>query len=115
MKKSWETLKKKYPKIIKCGFECDLGWYDLIDYVCFFLQFDIEKNNYPSLEFIQIKEKFGTLRMYHKGANERQYGVINFAEFLSQAICELCGDKGKLCSKMWAKTLCESCEKKLMK
>lgn len=84
------------------------------------------------IEFCQIKEKFGTLRIYFdviplfeerdvqhldKTSIDRAYarfvgkvdGAIAFAENLSSSTCEKHGTPGKLYTSGWWKTLCEDC------
>ena len=70
-------LFSKYPKIFRqkdlsmqetcmCwGIEHGDGWYKIIDILCYLLQGDINNNNYPQIEAVQVKEKFGTLRFYY--------------------------------------------------
>jgi hypothetical protein len=87
-----------------------------------------------SIEFAQIKEKFGLLRIYYdirplfKEADvahldaksiEKDYhnlqgfveGVITCAEVESSKICETHGAPGKLKRSGWWKVICENCEK----
>lgn len=110
MKKNLQAkLFKKYPKLLpvrnipKLGINthssiyCGDGWYSILEYLCRCIQFDIDTNKQPQIEFITVKEKFGGLRIYTDGGSERQYGMLCFAESLSTTICENCGSfKGKL-------------------
>jgi hypothetical protein len=76
-KKLTKKLLDKYPKLFRqaslspqdtsmCfGFQCGDGWYNLINWTCSQLQWDIDRNGYPQIEFNTIKEKFGTLRLYY--------------------------------------------------
>lgn len=57
----------------------------------------------------QIKEKFGTLRMYCDNVNDYARGVIDMTEALSEETCEVCGGKGKPTGGRWIQTLCEEC------
>jgi|Laugresu1bdmlbdd_1035124.scaffolds.fasta_scaffold30447_3 hypothetical protein len=57
-------------------------------------------------KFQQIKEKFGTLRIYTSHLNLYIDGAIDMAESMSEHICEKCGDKGQLYEKGWHRTLC---------
>jgi hypothetical protein len=57
--------------------------------------------------FTQIKEKYGSLRIYTSKMNEYYEGMIEMAEDMSEHICEKCGDKGRLYSIHWHKTLCD--------
>ncbi len=104
MKKALEDkLFDKYPKIFAqkdddpkktamCwGIECGDGWYWLLDNLCNHLQSHIDNNGYGQIEALQVKEKFGGLRFYTKGADRRQNACIRFAERLSMGICESCG------------------------
>lgn len=55
-----------------------------------------EKKQLP--QFMQIKEKFGGLRMYMSGGNGDPYfsAIINMAEAMASHTCEVTGDYGKL-------------------
>ncbi len=122
-----QALLSKYPKIFrqakdKCtetcmcwGLECSEGWFGLIDTLCELLQFDIDKNGQPQIEAAQVKEKFGGLRFYTTGTNDRQNGMIDFAERLSLTICESCGTTENVRQNKsgWIQTLCTKCRKML--
>ena len=59
----------------------------------------------------QIKEKFGTLRVYLTYKNsDRQLveKLIAEAETKSATTCEVCGDYGQLRTGPWVKTLCDA-------
>lgn len=56
---------------------------------------------------VQVKEKFGGLRFYVNGANDKQYELIDFAESLSLTTCEVCGKKGKRNRSGWITTRCK--------
>jgi hypothetical protein len=136
-------LFKKYPGLFKqrkfptsqsnmwCGADTDDGWYTLLDSVCNWLNWNITHNKYPKVEFTQVKEKFGTLRLYYtikgnkKGKDDKKEetedfirrcgeieGVISFAESLSGSICEVCGNPGKLTNEGWMRTECDLCRAK---
>jgi hypothetical protein len=135
------------------GVETGDGWYDIIDSLCGFLtdlrenrhyylrlkdQYRDNKNhgsidfNCPEIIFDQVKEKYGTLRVYWHFAGSEDYedikpkledpdeldraidrymnivdGVIDFCEYLSSKTCEVTGKPGKLYSKGWCVTLCK--------
>ncbi len=125
-KKLQQKFYDKYPKIFvqrklpmtetcMCwGIDCGDGWYWLIDNLCSSLQFDIDKNNEPQLEAVQVKEKFGTLRFYTNGSTDKQDGMISLAEFMSSSICENCGEIGKTTTNKvgYIQTLCKKCRGK---
>lgn len=89
------------------GFSCGDGWFPLIDALCEQLQFWTEQNRAPQVVATQVKEKFGRLYFYARGANEIQNGVIHFAEAMSGRICEKCGMPGQvLVTGGWHLTRC---------
>lgn len=119
----------KYPKILKteAGNEVSLdvgdGWYDLLDVLCSQVQHHIDWKNgdgqyskykdsrkegdhVPQLVAEQVKEKFGTLRFYAFGGDEKTAGMIELTEALSGRTCEECGASGKLTKGGWIRTLC---------
>jgi hypothetical protein len=134
MKPEYESyLLKKFPKLYTgvdinnkdakhpfelFGFECGDGWFRLILWLSRYLQDYIDKQNswaekYPDTHqkvdqvvVAQVKEKFGTLRFYTDGGNERTQSVISFAEYLSGYICETTGhtDDVGYNKKGWIKT-----------
>ncbi len=84
------------------GFECGEGWFKII----YDLLNDISKLNVPVV-ITQVKEKYGTLRIYHDGGNADVEALIDKAESLSSKTCEVCGRAGKLSGKGWYNTLCD--------
>ena len=150
-------LIEKYPKLFKnvnkspketliCfGCECGDGWYNILDNLCGFIVHIQECHSYfltkkdgkcidfhcPDVVFDQIKEKYGTLRVYwHFDSSyynelaaqlkdtesldsyinrysEMIESVISFCEYLSSKTCEVTGKPGKLYSKGWCVTLCK--------
>jgi len=88
-----------------------------------------------AIRFSQIKEKFGTLRIYHNFedkfkpedvkhldpadiiiARERAWGridgVLGIAHILSEQTCESCGAPGKLFTGGWWVTRCKECSER---
>lgn len=120
-----KKLCEKYPKIfanrngnpqetLMCwGFECGDGWYDLIDNLCGWLQFNTDRNGHlpkyaSQVVAVQVKEKFGGLRFYVEGATDAQYAAISLAEAMSHKICDVCGSPGKPSKGGWIKTRCDA-------
>lgn len=63
---------------------------------------------------LQIKEKFGTLRLYADFSVEGADAVVRQAERNSGTICEFCGAQGELRTDIgWIKTLCETHYRKI--
>lgn len=64
----------------------------------------------PQVQFVQVKEKFGSLRVYTNNVeNDNIYAYISFAETLSEKTCEVCGKYGKPSSGGWIKVTCDDC------
>ena len=118
-----EKLIQDHPKIFEVrkgtelmpfpmfGFECDSGWYNIINTLCYQIQSHIDWKNRNVEEVSQViaeqvKEKFGTLRFYVRGGDEYTNGMIRMAEALSAVTCETCGKPGKIRGKGWYYTSC---------
>ena len=114
-------LKKKYPNLynglrnkkssqggylmpIAFGIECGEGWYNLIDYVSAKLEALNQK-----LEVVQIKEKWGSIRLYLNISTDEADKIVEFVEKESETTCEICSKKGKLLTDGWWKVRCHSC------
>lgn len=121
-----KRLFRKYPKLFKqkdlsmdktcmCwGLKTGDGWYFLIDSLCAAIQHRIKYHNVRQIEFTQVKEKFGGLRIYHDSCDDGIESMIEFACALSNNICEQCGSTQKVKqTRGWIRTLCKDCLKKL--
>ena len=114
-----QKLYDKFPKIfaqkdlspaetLMCwGIECGDGWYDLIHDVCHYAQFQTDHNKAPQMVAVQVKEKFGTLRFYYNGGDDRTSGAVSFAELISGRTCEVCGKPGERSNTGWITVRCE--------
>ena len=118
-----EKLCKDYPKIFAnrfgdmtetamCwGFECGDGWYPLINLLCREIQWHLDKNaKEETTQFVasQVKEKYGTLRFYGDGGDDKINNFIWFAEVMSGITCEKCGAPGKHRGRGWFYTACDA-------
>lgn len=61
--------------------------------------------------FDQVKEKYGSLRLYHNG-NKDIDKITNEAEILSCHTCQECGKIGKQIGDYWIYTMCKECAEK---
>ena len=79
------------------GFECNDGWATLIEAT---LQLTQQHAELKALDVkvTQAKEKFGQLRIYHRGSDEDIGSVFEIAQLASSCICELCGKPGEVVS-----------------
>lgn len=89
------------------GCECDDGWFDIINNACALIQNHLKHElTCPAVEFVQIKEKYGGLRLYYHGGDEYVAGVCNMAEAMSYNVCEISGNRGELyAAGHWVRTL----------
>jgi hypothetical protein len=117
-----DKLIKKYPKLFRqvnlpmnqtcmCwGLECGNGWFNIIDNLCKNIQKHIDDNGLDQVEFQQIKEKFGGLRVYFAYGDSYIDDLVEQAEKDSYNTCELCGTTENIgYTQGWVTTLCEEC------
>lgn len=130
---SVEELKTKFKDILKgCYIGCGKGWsgilYDMFSTIKKRLEEEEDAPLY--FGFTQIKEKFGTLRIYYEihweeiNDTESRRKTCNIiekaidqAEILSEKTCELCGKPGYIedYSKGWLVCMCDECREKQKK
>jgi len=58
----------------------------------------------------QIKEKFGALRFYSYGGDDRIDRLVASAEAASGITCDVCGGRGRTQGRGWISTRCEKHE-----
>jgi len=82
------------------GCEHGDGWCSLLDALCETLTEHASALGRLPPEFVQVKEKYATLRAYVSGGgDEYDDGAISMAEDLSARICEVTGAPGVECVK----------------
>lgn len=82
--------------------DCGEGWWPII------AELDSHLRVYPNYKVVQVKEKFGGLRFYADGVDEKGYELIGAAERLASVTCEVCGKPGRLRDdRSWVRTLCD--------
>lgn len=60
--------------------------------------------------FTQIKEKYGTLRLYYgQGCGKNADKVLSYYERLSECYCQYCGKPSRYVTDGWITYLCEDC------
>lgn len=148
--KTLNDLKTEYPDFFtlsNLGYDCGDGWVFLIEEICKYVKRSqsvyvrpntgspnvlsmIKIENFINFKFLQIKEKFGTLRTYYEIStpkidlssydidyyNKHQLqvsmyigGFIEAIEAISGSICEYCGERGipgSTDERAWIKTTC---------
>lgn len=98
------------------GFTCDDGWYNLILGMCNNIQklIDEKPRLYENFEIVQVKQKFGSLRVYFKHGTSDVGDIIAEAENESCKICEKCGSRDKVHEHrkgMYVQSICTECAK----
>jgi hypothetical protein len=92
------------------GFQHGDGWFDLLWRLCERLEpvvADAEKETRRPFEVLQVKEKFGGLRLYANYNNDSISTLIEAAVVESFYTCEVCGQPGKCRVGGWIQTLCD--------
>lgn len=107
--------------IIRCGIECNDGWFELLKRCIEGVAAIIKKYPLTKVQVFQIKEKFGGLRIYLTPLSyndscglKEVFNIIDATEMDSHSICESCGDSGRsfVCDG-WVYTLCKICIKSI--
>ena len=88
----------------------DEGWRDLLQRACSRIRAVVRADD-GAFQTTQIKEKFGTLRLYWSGslspdAAARVEEAVDLAEARSACTCEVCGEPGRLYGPGWFTTRC---------
>lgn len=119
-----KRLKEKHPVMFSkpYGGVCvGEGWWPIIESLCDQIDHYVkwkneQKEKYnrgegcPEVIVDQIKEKFGGLRFYYTGGDDRVYGMVTMAESWAGHACEICSKPGKSRNDGWIKTLCDDHE-----
>ena len=103
--RDYNLLKEKYSHLFEerfWGFDCNDGWYDLLDEM-------LSKIQHYQIKIVQIKEKFAQLRVYTEHIDEEVEKIIEIYEDRSIKTCEICGKRGEIRNTGWIRTLCNSC------
>ena len=109
-----QRMKEQFPNMFSQpygGFAIGEGWWPIIESLCGNIQHYLnwknkEREVVPQVVVAQIKEKFGGLRFYYEGGDDRIHGMVSMAESWADKSCETCGVPGQSRSGGWIKTLC---------
>lgn len=110
---NFNELVKKFPMLyhLDFHFECQSGWYEIINKLSENIMKVINQKRFTPVStpiIHQVKEKYGTLRVYTGSSIDEIYNLIDETESDSAHTCEICGSIGKLTNiNKWLKTLCE--------
>jgi hypothetical protein len=108
-------IKRRYPMMFQgidlYNFGCDDGWRSILEELCA----NLAAMELPALRILQIKEKFGGLRVYVRGGNAAVNAEFRKAVGEAAKTCEVCGAPGVIDQRSaegpfrWVKTLCAPC------
>jgi hypothetical protein len=105
-----QELGEKYRHILRTPFlfECGDGWFDIVDKALMAMDPILREGE---IKILQIKEKYGGLRIYTTFTNDALDAIVARAEDEAKKTCEICGREGKMtCTHRWYRTLCPNCE-----
>lgn len=88
-------------------FEISKGWYDIAE------NFFKNIKKIKGVEVIQIKQKFGELRIYVSHTNDKIEKLIKVSTEEAEHTCEMCGVNnewvGKKRPRFWIFNICDEC------
>jgi hypothetical protein len=87
---------------VYCLADCGPGWLPAIIPV-------LEICEARGIRVVQIKEKFGGLRIYLDDTDDDVHAAILLAESIASRTCEECGAPGELRGPGWYRTRCDDC------
>jgi hypothetical protein len=90
--------------------ELDLpeGWMYLFLQACEDIKEPLVKaSDLDKFRFLQVKEKYGRMRLYHSGASEEVNDILDKYEFLSEQVCSKCGKPASAMTRGWICPFCE--------
>lgn len=89
------------------GFGCAEGWLGILDGLCECITNADRQSDSAKTRIVQVKEKLGSLRVYHSSHDPIINAYVRMAEEMSQRVCEVCGSPGKLITDSgWMRTRC---------
>lgn len=123
------SMEKEFPEMFAHpygGFAIGPGWWPIIRSLCANIDYHTKYRNqtreqllkdnpynHPIPDYVepvvvaQIKEKFGGLRFYYDGGDDRICGMVRMAESWAARSCETCGAPGRSRDGGWIRTLCD--------
>lgn len=90
---------------------CGAGWFLLVETLCGEIQKLVDDRDLPQVTIVEIKEKFGLMRVGCQSVSEPVRALIETAQNASGRVCEACGAIGitQRTKHGWIKTLCVLC------
>jgi hypothetical protein len=94
----------------RLSFEVEDGWLPLLEDLFEKMATVVKRDNLAEFQIVQVKEKFGGLRVYIHNGNKDINDLISAAEAKAWVTCEYCGEPGE-CHSFggWYITECDVC------
>lgn len=89
--------------------ECGPGWDGLLDRLR--AQLEVDRSTGLTPQVLQVKEKFGRLRVYLHGESPETEALLKTLITESGLTCEVCGQQGTLGGDGWLMTRCDACRR----
>ena len=103
----------KFPMM---GLEIPDGWYKLFFQMCSDIKPILEKEGVlDDFYFLQVKEKYDTLRCYHSGAPKEVDDIIMKYEAMAYYVCTQCGKPATCMTTGYLASFCDDCWKDLVR
>jgi len=112
-KKLLETYSPLFKPDQPPQFDCEDGWYDLLDE--FFAKL-MKMDRPPDFKMVSIKQKYGGLSVWGHNWNDAIYDMFHEVERESINICEHCGSRSKvrfITIDGWEQVACYPCRQML--
>lgn len=96
-------------------FEVQDGWFEILKEALVKIE-SLAKDCEEPPCLHQVKEKFGSIRIYLSCETEEMSKIIEETEIKSEKTCEFCGQPGRIIApRFWLKCLCRKCEYEISK
>jgi hypothetical protein len=99
--------------LIGFGLEIGPGWEKILADNLPELSKIVKDSKLDDFRIIQVKEKFGGLRIYTNYSIKKIDDWVEKMEILCSESCEKCGAPAQLYADGWWRTLCDECEGKV--
>lgn len=114
--RQYAEMKAEFPGLITRGFSCNIGWFPILREF-FSTVRDILGDKSDLFVLLQVKEKFGGIRIYYgfdldrvvpKEKQDRIHAACRHAEDRAYVTCDVCGKPGVLRKRgFWFMTRCD--------
>lgn len=88
-------------------YDLPAGWFELFLQCCEDIKQPLMTSGHlDKFRFIQIKEKYGCMRIYTNGVSNEIHNILAKYEFLSSKVCCVCGNPAAVQANDWISSYC---------